>query len=93
MERERGDGALRRRVLGLAEIQMEGASELLGFYIDRFEPWPESDAEPLTEIHRISARVHRCYEAIVRRVEALEARTRESLRSDPGPGEERGEES
>ena len=93
MEQERDDGALKRQVLGLAEIQMEGASGLLDFYIDRFEPWPEADEEPLTELHRISARVHRCYVAIAGRVEDLEARARESLRSGPGPEEERGEES
>ena len=41
MEQEREKGPLRRRVLELAEIQMEGAAELLAFYIERFEPWPD----------------------------------------------------
>ena len=93
MEPEREDGALRRQVLGLAEIQMEGASGLLDFYIDRFEPWPEFDEAPLTELQLLSARVHRCYLAIADRVEDLEARARESRRSGPGLGEETGEES
>ena len=61
--------ALKKSVLGLAEIQLEGAAELLGFYIDRFEPFPEGDEEPLTELHESYLRVHRGYEAITRRME------------------------
>ena len=68
MDQEREAGSLRQRVLALAEIQMEGAAELLAFYIERFEPWPESGEEPLTEIHESWVRVQRGYEAISRRM-------------------------
>ena len=47
MEQEREDGASKRRVLGLAEIQMGGASELLGSYRDR------------PEAHRVLGVAHR----------------------------------
>ena len=91
MEQEREDGALKRQVLGLAEIQMEGASGLLDFYLERFEPWPETDGETLAEIRLLSTRVYRCYVAISDRVEDMEARARESRRPGSVPGEERGE--
>lgn len=46
MEQRPLDEAAKKSVLGLAEIQLEGAAELLAFYIDRFELWPEDDHEP-----------------------------------------------
>ena len=93
MEQERDDKAMKRQVLSLAEIQVEGASRLLDFYLNRFEPRPEAGGEPVTELHRISTPLYRCYVAIADRVEDLEARARESLRAGDGAGEERGEES
>ena len=82
MEQEAESGALRQRVLELAEIQMEGAAELLAFYIDRFEPWPEDDQAPLTEIHESWVRVQRGYEAVSRAVEGGRP-----FDPDPGSGE------
>ena len=70
MEQRPVDEALKKSVLGLAEIQLEGAAELLAFYIDRFEPWPEDDVAPLTEIHQSWVVVQRGYEAIARRMDA-----------------------
>ena len=78
MEQQPEEGSLRQRFLELAEIQMEGAAELLAFYIERFEPWPEDDEEPLTEIHESWVRVQRGYEAISRAVERTPATGAES---------------
>ena len=52
---------------------MEGAVELLAFYIERFEPWPEDDEAPLTEIHQSWVVVQWGYEAIARRMEQSSA--------------------
>lgn len=86
MEQEREGGSLRRRVLALAETQMKGAAELLAFYIERFEPWPESGQEPLTEIHESWVRVQRGYEAISRRMGPSAAAVGD--KDEPTPQEE-----
>ena len=56
-------------MLGLTGLQLRAAAELLRFYVETIEPWPEDDEAPLTEIHKSWLRVHPGYEAISRAVE------------------------
>ena len=65
--------ALRERVLSLTGLQLRSAAELLCFYVETVEPWPEDDEAPLTEIHQSWVVVQRGYEAIARRMEQSSA--------------------
>ena len=85
--------ALRERVLSLMVLQLRSVAELLRFYIETIEPWPEDIEAPPTEMQAIWLDVEMAHETVARRMEDdLEVR-QEFHRAVSRPDEARGGES
>ena len=70
-----GEESMRERVLGLAALQLWATVELLRFYVETLDPWPEDIEAPPTELQEIWMEVQTAHETVVRRMEAGRARS------------------